>query len=416
MSVSNRLELAPYLLVVVDFAVACCAAIAVLPLGIAQIAVPVLVLLVVYASGEYSLLSEVTLPRRFGIAVACCLFMTICGMALLLPNPLWAVPWTWRTRFGVALLGCIAFAGAHYGLEGFLRARCERFLLHLRPDMWAAGEALQRHASRCGYPAGVVFDEDPRAAPDRMRADLIYPRKDQESEPETLTVRFDPARFCDIALKVLPPAVLERRKDYVRWEACERRGYDLVKRAFDTVAASVLFLVSLPLMAGAAIGIAVADGRPVLFRQTRVGRYGRRFSLLKFRTLHEEASPSATPNDAIENRVFRFGAFLRRTRLDELPQFINIVRGDMSLIGPRPEMEFFHEIWVSAIPFYRKRLLVRPGLSGWAQIRFIHTTSEADYWDKTAYDLWYIKNRNIIIDARILLRTIGVMLFGSGAR
>ncbi len=88
----------------------------------------------------------------------------------------------------------------------------------------------------------------------------------------------------------------------------------------------------------------------------------------------------------------------------------------MSLVGPRPEMEFFHESWAGSIPFYHKRLLVRPGLSGWAQVRFPHTTAETDYWDKTAYDLWYVVHRNAILDMRIVLRTAGVMLFGLGAR
>jgi lipopolysaccharide/colanic/teichoic acid biosynthesis glycosyltransferase len=227
---------------------------------------------------------------------------------------------------------------------------------------------------------------------------------------------FDCARLCDVALRVLPPAVLANRPDYIDWRRHERRAYDAVKRGVDAAAAAVLFTVSLPLMAFAAAGIALSEGGPVLFRQARVGRFGRRFMLLKFRTLRGETDAAENPNDAIEQRVFRFGAFLRRTRLDELPQFINIMRGDMSLVGPRPEMEYFHESWAGKIPFYHKRLLVRPGLSGWAQVRFPHTSSETDYWDKTAYDLWYVAHRNAIIDMRIILRTAGVMLFGLGAR
>lgn len=416
MSVSNRLEFAPYLLVIVDYVVACCIGIAVLPIGIGQLVVPFLLLLVIYASGEYSLLCEAGTRRKLGIVFACGLYMLACVASLMLPRQQWMLPLEWQTRMGVAALGCILFAGTHYGLEGFLRTRSQRLLLHLRPDMQAAGEALRRHITRSHYPADIVFDESPRAAADSLRAEVLHPRKDFDGDPETLEVRFDPARFCDVVLRVLPPAVLECRPDYVRWEKCERRFYDVAKRFFDIAAATFLLLLSLPLMAFAAIGILASDGKPVLFHQDRVGRFARRFSVVKFRSLRAETSAAATPNDTIEQRVFRFGAFLRRTRLDELPQFWNILRGDMSLIGPRPEMEFFHERWVDVIPFYKRRLLIRPGLSGWAQIRFTHTTTEVDYWDKTAYDLWYIKNRNIVIDARIFLRTAGVMLFGSGAR
>jgi lipopolysaccharide/colanic/teichoic acid biosynthesis glycosyltransferase len=416
MSMANRIELAPLYLIATDLVIACCAAVAVLPLGIAAALAPVCVVLAVYAGGGYSLVSEVTLRRSTGVILASIMFMIICCAALLLPHPLWALPWAWQARIGAAALGCIAFAGAHSGLEGYLRRRSQGFILHMRPDMREAGEALQRHLSRSGYPAELAFDEPRNAPPDRLRAEILHPRKDLEEDPDTLEVRYDPAHFCDVALKVLPPAVLACRGDYVRWERHERRVYDDVKRGIDALAASLLALLSLPVMAMAAVGIALSDGRPVLFRQTRVGRYGKRFSVLKFRTLRASTRRTATPNDGIEARAFRFGSFLRRTRVDELPQFINIMRGDMSLIGPRPEMEFFHERCVGTIPFYRKRLLVRPGLTGWAQTRFTHTTTDMDYWDKTAYDLWYIKHRSIVIDMRIVLRTAGVMLFGIGAR
>jgi lipopolysaccharide/colanic/teichoic acid biosynthesis glycosyltransferase len=202
----------------------------------------------------------------------------------------------------------------------------------------------------------------------------------------------------------------------VSWEAAGRRAYDAAKRVLDVAAAILLLTASLPLLLLAVLGTALSDGRPVLFHQLRVGRFGGRFSLLKLRTLRGNGGEGGTPNDDIEERVFPFGAFLRQTRLDELPQLINVLKGDMSLIGPRPEMGYFHERWTGVIPFYEKRLLVRPGMSGWAQVRFSHTTDEMDYWDKTAYDLWYIAHRSFLVDMRICLRTIGVILFGFGAR
>ncbi len=416
MSVANRFELAPYLLVAIDFIVACCTAVAVLPVGIAQIAVPVALLLVVYASGEYSLLSEITLRRRFGVALGCLLFLAAAIAARGLPGSLWLLPWQGWGRLAIAGLGCAAFAVAHYGLEGFLRTQSQHYVLHFGPGWEAAAEALRRHVSRSRYPAEILLDPAGGASNGGARAEVLFPRRDDGAEPVRLLATFDPARLCDVALRVLPPAVLARRPDYVNWHRHERRFYDVLKRFVDAGAAGVLFCISLPFMAFAAVGIALSDGGPVLFRQARVGRFGRRFMLLKFRTLRSEGAPSGNPNDAIEQRVFRFGAFLRRTRLDELPQFINIMRGDMSLVGPRPEMEYFHQSWAGSIPFYHKRLLVRPGLSGWAQVRFPHTSEEVDYWDKTAYDLWYVAHRNAILDMRILLRTAGVMFFGLGAR
>jgi lipopolysaccharide/colanic/teichoic acid biosynthesis glycosyltransferase len=282
--------------------------------------------------------------------------------------------------------------------------------------MGEAADALGRHITRSRYPAIVVLDAPRGGEPDRLPAEIVDPRSDYPDDAARLAVVFDPARFCDVALRVLPPAVLAQRRTFVDWERHERHTYDILKRFFDVCAATVLLLLSSPFMAFAALGILVTDGGPALFRQVRVGRYGKRFRLYKFRTLRDEPPAIGTPNDTIEQRVFRFGGLLRQTRLDELPQFLNVVKGDMSLIGPRPEMEFFHERCVTTIPFYRKRLIVRPGLSGWAQVRFPHTTGEIEYWDKTAYDLWYIAHRNIIVDARIALRTVGVMLFGFGPR
>jgi lipopolysaccharide/colanic/teichoic acid biosynthesis glycosyltransferase len=416
MCLANRFELAPPLLVAVDFVTAACIAVALLPVGIIQAAAPILVSLVIYASGEYSLLVEARTRLRAGVAVACVLLMVALAVPLLQPHARWILPLQWQGRLAGAALAGMMLAAVHYSLRGFLVNRSQRYILHLRTDMQAAGESLRRHIMRSGYPARVEMDEGPELSTAMLPADVINPRADSQEEPRTVRVSFDPVRFCDVVLRALPPAVLVHRRDYVCWEAAARRFYDVVKRVFDLVSATVLLALGLPFMLAAGLGIAFSDGRPVLFRQVRVGRYGERFSLLKFRTLREHIGDTTTPNDGIEERVFRFGAFLRQMRLDELPQLLNVIKGDMSLIGPRPEMEYFHERWAAVIPFYKKRLLVRPGMSGWAQVRFTHTTNEMDYWDKTAYDLWYIKHRNIVVDARICLRTVGVILFGFGAR
>ena len=283
--------------------------------------------------------------------------------------------------------------------------------------MELAAASLSRHFLRSGYPARVVLDADPACPANRLPVDEWIPGSFRGRGGSREAPPFDPAAFCDTALRLLPPAVLTVRSGYVTWDSLRRSGFDLLKRIFDIAAASVLLLLSFPVLTAAFLLILALEGRPVLFRQVRVGRFGVRFSLLKLRTLRTAApGPAAAPNADIEERVFPLGALLRKLRLDELPQLLNILRGDMSLVGPRPEMEYFHDRWSKVIPFYRQRLLVRPGLSGWAQVRFPHTSTEPDYWDKTAYDLWYVVHRNMVLDMRICLRTVGVMLFGAGAR
>ncbi len=416
MRVPHRFEAAPYLLVAVDFLIAATVAIVSLPFGPLQIAGPVLVLLALYASGEYSLLSEIRVRSRVGVIVACTLLLLMLLPSFLAVSPRWLVPMATGGRIGVTVGCCVAVAVVHGALGRYLQARSRRYVLHLRADMEQAGLSLARHLERSGYPGSVVLDADPASPAGNLPVDILDPRRNGSSPGTGRRVSLDPARFCDVALRVLPPAVLAQRADYVRWDAAGRRLYDPVKRAFDMAAAFVLLVLASPLFLFAALGILLRDGRPVLFRQVRVGRFGARFSLLKFRTLRAPVTLSPNPNEDIEERVFPFGALLRRSRLDELPQLINILRGDMSLVGPRPEMEYFHTRWSTVIPFYKQRLLVRPGLSGWAQVRFPHTSSEPDYWDKTAYDLWYVARRNPVLDVRICLRTIGVMFFGSGAR
>ncbi len=311
MSVSNRFELAPYLLVAVDFVVACCAAVAVLPLGVTQIAVPILLLLVIYASGEYSLLSEITLRGRFGVALGCLLFLLIArGCAPFAPCVLAA-----------SLAGMGQARDRGVGMWRLCRSALRpggispRTQPALRPasgtrvggSRRGAAAARDPFALSCRDPAG--FRAGPCGVQHARGGAFPPPRRGKRTGAAQRQLRSRPPLRCRPARS--PPAVLARRPDYVDWHRHERRLYDIVKRGFDAAAAAVLFAISLPLMAFAAVGIALSDGRPVLFRQARVGRFGRRFMLLKFRTLRAETAAAANPNDAIEQRVFRFGALLR---------------------------------------------------------------------------------------------------------
>ena len=194
------------------------------------------------------------------------------------------------------------------------------------------------------------------------------------------------------------------------------RGTVLIKRAMDLVLALIFFAPALPLMLLSASAIKAESPGPVLFRQRRVGQNGRLFTIYKFRSMRNDAERVTGPvwaghNDA---RVTRVGRFLRRTRADELPQLFNVLRGDMSFIGPRPERPEFIQLLEREIPFYRARLSVKPGITGWAQVQFTYGASVDDAMEKLQYDLYYVKNLSLFLDLLIVLNTIRVVLFARG--
>jgi sugar transferase (PEP-CTERM system associated) len=192
----------------------------------------------------------------------------------------------------------------------------------------------------------------------------------------------------------------------------------LSKRYFDLVAASALLLVTWPLMLGVALGIWLESGVPVVFRQSRVGEGGLVFELLKFRSMRLDAEGDGVARWAqqCDARVTRFGRFIRVTRLDELPQLFNVLRGQMSLVGPRPERPFFVDQLSGAIRYYPVRHCVKPGLTGWAQLRYPYGASVEDAREKLKFDLFYAKNHNLLFDLVILVQTLEVVVFRRGAR
>ena len=191
-----------------------------------------------------------------------------------------------------------------------------------------------------------------------------------------------------------------------------------VKRAFDIVSASVLLTVSAPLMLVTAILIKAESKGPVLYRQERVGQNGRSFSIAKFRSMRTDAEGDGKPRWATLNddRVTRMGHIIRRLRIDELPQLFNVLRGDMSLVGPRPERPFFVEQLTQDIPFYALRHSVKPGVTGWAQVRYAYGATVEDSQEKLQFDLYYVKNHTLFLDIVVLFETVGVVLTGRGAR
>ena len=192
----------------------------------------------------------------------------------------------------------------------------------------------------------------------------------------------------------------------------------VAKRALDIVASILVLLVSWPVLLLVAWLIKREDGGPIFFHQDRVGQGGINFRLTKFRTMSVDAEAKTGAVWAQHNdpRVTRLGKFLRRTRIDEIPQVFAVLRGDMSFVGPRPERDFFVTQLTAEIPFYQIREAVKPGITGWAQVRYPYGASVADAREKLRYDIFYIKNLSVVFDLLILLRTIRTVLSGSGSR
>jgi sugar transferase (PEP-CTERM system associated) len=190
-----------------------------------------------------------------------------------------------------------------------------------------------------------------------------------------------------------------------------------VKRTFDVSVTLVLLLLALPLMIVSAAAIVLESGFPVFYRQERVGQAGRLFHVIKFRSMRTDAERDGTPRWATsnDNRITRVGRVLRALRIDELPQFINVLKGDMSLVGPRPERPFFVDQLARDVRFYAVRHSVKPGITGWAQVRFRYGASVEDAVRKLQYDLYYVKNNTLFLDVVILFETVGVVLTGHGA-
>jgi len=190
-----------------------------------------------------------------------------------------------------------------------------------------------------------------------------------------------------------------------------------VKRSFDIVVSAAMLLLTLPLVLATALAIRLESAGPVIFRQVRVGRGGRAFTCLKFRSMRADAEADGKPRWAVANddRVTRLGRFIRKTRIDELPQLINVLRGDMSFVGPRPERPLFVNELKQTIPYYDLRHSVNPGITGWAQVRYSYGASVEDARKKLQFDLYYVKNHSLFLDLLILVETVRVVLFREGA-
>jgi sugar transferase (PEP-CTERM system associated) len=190
------------------------------------------------------------------------------------------------------------------------------------------------------------------------------------------------------------------------------------KRVFDVIFSAAIFVVALPVMAAAALMIKLESAGPVFYRQERVGLNGKVFKVIKFRSMRTDAEKDGKPRWATLNddRVTRVGRFIRKVRIDELPQLLNVFVGEMSLVGPRPERQYFVDDLVSKIPYFAVRHSVKPGVTGWAQVRYEYGSTVEDSIEKLQYDLYYVKNNSLFLDMLIMFETVAVVLTGKGAR
>jgi len=221
--------------------------------------------------------------------------------------------------------------------------------------------------------------------------------------------------FYEVLTKKVPLAAINQIWFLENISQRHKVSYEVSKRIFDLVFASIFAIISLPLLIIIALIIKIESPGQIFYRQIRIGRQGKPFQVIKFRSMIKDAEKDG-PKMAQKNdpRATKFGKFLRRARLDELPQLWNIVKGEMSFVGPRAERPEFHQKLKAKIPFYQERYLIKPGLSGWAQIKYGYTSSIEGNFEKLQYDLYYIKNRSFALDLSIMLKTINIVLRGGG--
>ena len=213
-----------------------------------------------------------------------------------------------------------------------------------------------------------------------------------------------------LAIEAIRPSMLILAKGFRNHGAA-----DWTARVVSVVGAIAGLVVCAPLLAAIGVAITLDSRGPMFFIQQRAGRNGRPFGLLKFRTMHPCDEPRSEWVSDNVDRITRIGHYLRRFRLDELPPLINVIRGDMNLVGPRPHPVTNQAVFMEKIAYYGLRSTVRPGVTGWAQIRYGYANNLAEETEKMRYDLYYIKNRSLWLDVRIVLETVATVMFGKGA-
>lgn len=262
----------------------------------------------------------------------------------------------------------------------------------------------------------ISLKEDLLSQIEKENIDTVIFTEEFETDPKMLKALYfclpsrvnflDFSRAYELVSEKIPVSMISQAWFLENLREGEKGAFDKMKRIFDIILASLLLILTFPLWIVIAIGIKLEDGGPVFYKQERVGKERKNFPLIKFRSMIPEAEKDGPQWAKKEDkRITKVGNFLRRTHLDEIPQMVNVIKGDISLVGPRPERPEFVAQLEKEIPHYNLRYLIRPGFTGWAQIKFRYGRSVMDSKEKFEYDLYYLKNRNFLLDFGILLKT-----------
>ncbi|MGD9774261.1 TIGR03013 family XrtA/PEP-CTERM system glycosyltransferase [Diaphorobacter sp.] len=405
------------------------------------------ILAVNFALGLYGNMGELTLGQMRARAVLSFLFTLIitAGILLLMPlhSPYQNEPVFFALLLTAAGMLIIRFLGGDLLPAAYQRQRLLIYGTGARARIVGQSLAMSgRDTELVGYFAGL--QEKERVVPDssviasgQSLAELVRQRGINEivvalderrrgsmSLRDLLDCKLSGVRVIDIAV------YFEQSLGQIHMDAVSagwlvfgdgfKQGVvrSAVKWLFDVVGASVLLLLASPVMLLTAILIYLESGGPIFYRQERVGRDGRVFNVVKFRSMRNDAEKDGKPRWATsgDSRITRVGRIIRKMRIDELPQLFCVLKGDMSLVGPRPERPFFVEQLTKDIPYYALRHGIKPGLTGWAQVRYHYGASIEDAAQKLQYDLYYVKNHSWFLDLIILFETVGVVLTGKGAQ
>jgi lipopolysaccharide/colanic/teichoic acid biosynthesis glycosyltransferase len=279
---------------------------------------------------------------------------------------------------------------------------------YLNPSPATLAATIEMETAR---PYDAILIGDPQLA---RGVDTIV----NQAERNGIGVEYLPL-VVESTLKRVPIGLIDTFKDYydVAFSSIHK---SYRKRAFDLLFSAFFLIIASPLIIVLSIAIPLESGWPIIFKQKRIGMNMMPFMFMKFRSLvnvsQSELDKLDDPNATISQRVTRVGKLIRKVRLDEIPQFLNVIQGTMSIVGPRPEMVNYHKQALESIHYYSYRYKLKPGITGWAQINYPHTSTMEDYRKKTEYDLYYIKNQSFRLDLEITLKTIETMLGMRGSK
>lgn len=413
-----------------------------LELQVAIIAIAVV--LAMHSSGIYDQAALADLRQsliRLGFVVAPIFALAVVTTGILAKNDLVRIyPYRWQWTIALTTLWFACVLGGRLAFARLQQTGALARRVAVIGGAQLLGKVLELADSRQGF-IHVVGQIDPSYVLDLCQHTSSEHLKNVSyTTPHEIVVDFSAignlsvdglVRCREAGISVLAfKALFERETKTVELESVDHEDlalskgltqgglYDAIKRLVDIAVALFGLILFAPLMLTTALALRLESPGPILYRQERVGRNGKSFEILKFRSMYVDAEKSGIPRWAAEHdpRITPIGRIIRKVRIDELPQFFNVLRGDMSVVGPRPERPYFVDELALTLPFYRERHLARPGITGWAQVNYHYGASFEDAERKHSYDLYYLKHRSVVLDLFILLKTVRIVLFAEGSR